>query len=501
MAKLTVLVDNKPTRVYRIKDVVTIGRDVKNDIQVIDVKVSRRHSVVEKRKGYHIVRDLGSRNGTFLNGLQISESELTSGDRIRVGETEILFEEEPFIDVASVEEELSDDLSSSSMKPVKILDHTFEIKNLADLDSIKPSTQKLKTALDKLTILFEVGNIINTHRDSKSLMDAILEQITRVIRADRGYLMLLDPKSNELKPVAVKTQEEDDQSIPQISKTILNQVMEKGISILSPDAFQDERFQGSESIFIHSIRSAMCVPLKSRDRTVGIIHVDTKGAYDTFSEDDLKMLTAIGISAGIAIENLRLYENLKTLFRSTVKSLVATLEANDKYTGGHSVRVADYSKQIANFIGLPEEEVEKVELAAFLHDIGKIGIPDSILNKPEKFSPHELSIMREHPAIGADILSKIDGMEEIARIVRHHHERFDGAGYPDSLRGNQIPLGSRILCVADTFDAITTDRAYRIKRTLEMALDELDNNTGTQFDPEVMKALKKCIGSGGLEII
>ncbi|MBN1552457.1 HD domain-containing protein [bacterium] len=496
MAKLTVLVDNRPAQVVRIKDVVTVGRDSNNEIQIIDVKVSRRHSVIEKRKGYHIVKDLGSRNGTFLNGVQVEESELKSGDRLRVGDTEILFEEEPALDVS--EESNPVDIASDSSSVVKILDHTFEIKNLADLDVTKESTPKLREALAKLTTLFEVGNLINTCRDSTSLVDAIIDMITRVVKADRCYLLLNDERTGELAPVAVRTDEEGDPA-PKISNTILNQVLEKGISILSPDAFQDERFQGSESIFIHSIRSAMCVPLRCRDKIIGIIHVDTKGVFETFAEDDLKMLTAIGVSAGIALENMRLYEDLKRLFRSTVKSLVATIEANDPYTGGHSIRVAEYSKQIALTMGLPDDDVEQVELAAFLHDVGKVGIPDSILNKPGAFNNEEKNIMHAHPATGSEILMKIDGMETISRIVRYHHEHFNGKGYPDGLKGSEIPLGSRILCVADTLDAITTDRAYRSKKSIVEALMEIERCAGSQFDPEIVKILKKCVSSSAIK--
>jgi putative nucleotidyltransferase with HDIG domain len=497
VARLTVEFDNRPAQIVRIIDTVTIGRDSNNDIQVIDVKVSRRHSVVENRKGFFIIRDLSSRNGTYLNGVQITESELAPGDRIRVGETEIVFEGEPFHDVPSKKE--SSQLSTDSSSLVKILDHTFELKNLADIDLEKGSKKDLKNALDKLTTLFEVGNIVNVTRDSSSLMNAILDQITRIIAADRSYLMLKDEHTEELVPVAVRTGEKNN-ATPQLSKTILNQVLNKGLSILSPDAFQDERFQGSESIFIHSIRSAMCVPVKCQNRILGVIHVDTKGSNDSFTEDDLKMLTAIGISAGIAIENLRLYQNLKRLFHSTVRSIVATIEANDQYTGGHSMRVAEFSREMAVCMGLPDDEVETVEMAALLHDVGKVGIPDKILNKPGKFDSKEMNIMKEHPITGSEIISKIEGMENIAEIVRHHHERYDGGGYPDNLRRGQIPLGSRILCVADTLDAITTDRAYRKKNSLDIAMEEVANCSETQFDPDVVKILRKCIASGSITL-
>ncbi|MBN1356123.1 HD domain-containing protein [bacterium] len=497
MAKLTVELDGRPAQIIRIEDVVTIGRDSNNDIQLIDAKVSRRHSIIERRKGYHVIRDLGSRNGTYLNGVQISESELASGDRIRIGEADIVFESEPFLDAVPGREISRDPADSSSM--IRILDHSFELKNLVDVEITREGKQDLKNVLAKLTTLFEVGNIINVARDSKTLMNEILDQITRVIMADRCYLLLRDENSGEFVPAAVRT-EETQNNIPKLSNTILNQVFENGISILSPDAFQDERFRGSESIFVHSIRSAMCVPLKCRNKILGVIHVDTKGSHDTFTESDLKLLTAIGISAGIAIENMRLFENLKRLFRSTVRTIVATIEASDPYTGGHSIRVAEFSKQLASCMGLHEDEVERLEMAALLHDVGKVGIPNEILNKPGQFDTSEINIMQLHPVTGADILVNIEGMEDIARIVRHHHERFDGTGYPDKLKGERIPLGSRILCIADTLDAITTDRAYRPKNSLDHALREIEGSSESQFDPDIVRVLKKCIASDNIRL-
>lgn len=497
MGKVTVLIENKPSRVFRVDSVLSIGRDSNNDIQIIDAKVSRRHSTIEKRSDGYFVKDLGSRNGTFLNNATVADNLLTNGDRIKVGDTEILFEIEPLVDFADDIQKLhpKNDLSSH----IKILDHTFELKRLADFDETFDNTQRLKKALINLTTLFELGHIINTARDSTALMNLVLEQIQRIIPADRIYLLMREERSGELIPVASYSSESG-RNAPQISKTILNQVVENGISILSPDAFQDERFQGSESIFIHSIRSAMCAPLRSREKILGVIHVDTKGSFDTFTEDDLKMLTAIGITAGIAIENMHLYEDLKRLFHSTVKSLVATVEANDLYTGGHSVRVAEYATHIAQQMKLTDEDVELVQLAAFLHDVGKVSIPEHILNKKEAFTDSELQLIKHHPTKGADILCKIEGMEQVSTIVRHHHERYDGSGYPDGLCGNEIPLASRILGVADTLDAITTDRAYRKKRDPQLAIDEIIRCAGSQFDPEIIRVLKQSIADGTVAI-
>lgn len=172
-----------------------------------------------------------------------------------------------------------------------------------------------------------------------------------------------------------------------------------------------------------------------------------------------------------------------------VDSLAAALDAKNSYTCGHSERVAELSVMLAKQLGLPEDELERIHIGAHLHDIGKIGIPDAILNKPGKLTDAEFTIMRQHPAIGSRIVENNRVLHEIADIVRHHHERYDGRGYPDGLSGCNISLGARIVAVADSFDAMTTVRSYRYGLSILNAKEELIRCRGTQFDPEIVNAL------------
>lgn len=182
------------------------------------------------------------------------------------------------------------------------------------------------------------------------------------------------------------------------------------------------------------------------------------------------------------------YVQLKHAHMETIQSLAAALDAKDPYTHGHSQRVADLSLKIARELGLSAPELEAVHYAGILHDIGKIGVDDGVLNKPGKLTEEDWTKIRSHPIIGADIVKNVRFLRGVDAIIRHHHESFDGSGYPDGLKGEEIPLGARILCVADAFDAMTTERVYRTAFSMEQAVAELQSKAGQQFDPRVVAA-------------
>jgi putative nucleotidyltransferase with HDIG domain len=482
MSRLVVLGDKDILCSLAFENRLCIGREDTNDFQIMDSKISRHHCVIERRGDEMIIRDLDSSNGTYVNGRCISEITLKDKDKIVLGATEMVYEQG---EVALPEMEHDFALSTDGVYRMKGMKSFFK-------EGITPVA--LRMTLERLTTLLKVGNIINTSRDSASLVNAILQQIVRIIEADRYYLFLKNERTGRLDLVTVHPgQSLENGKLPEISHTILYSVLHEGTSILSVDTPHDKRFRGAKSVIMYEINSVMCVPLRSHEKILGVIQVDSRDPARFFTKEDLNLLTAIGISAGIAIENMDLYEDLKRLFHSTVRSLVAALEANDPYTGGHSVRVADYAKKLAECLRLSTREMEQIELAAFLHDIGKIGIPNEVLNKPSPFSTSEYAFMRQHPIIGYDILSKIEGMEEIARMVRHHHERFDGTGYPDGLSGKDIPLGSRIIGITDTLDAMTTDRPYRKRLSIEDAFQEIARFSGIQFDPVIVDALQSCV--------
>ncbi|MBI2912563.1 MAG: HD domain-containing protein [Chloroflexi bacterium] len=225
------------------------------------------------------------------------------------------------------------------------------------------------------------------------------------------------------------------------------------------------------------------VPLISMERVVAVLClIGSRRASDLH---DRKLLESIGIVIGLSLENMRLNHRQ---YQSIMQVLCSALDMRDSATQGHSQRVAHLARLVARRMGLPDAHVKKIEQAAALHDIGKIGVPDAILSKPASLTEDEWAEMRRHPGLGFQILADIEGLESVAEIVHSHHERYDGGGYPRQLRGQGIPVGARIFAVVDTYDAITSDRPYRRARSHRQAIDEIVRNSGKQFDPTVVRA-------------
>jgi putative nucleotidyltransferase with HDIG domain len=221
---------------------------------------------------------------------------------------------------------------------------------------------------------------------------------------------------------------------------------------------------------------------------VGVLCVGRPVGAHAFGMSDADLLAAFAAQTAVALENASLGRQLEQAFQASVASLIVTLEAKHKYTEGHSMRVAEYARGISVTLGLSVLAHEQVHTAALLHDLGKVGIRDEVLDKPGDLTAAEWAAMREHPQLGARILGSLGFLTEEARIVRHHHERLDGSGYPDGLTGEDIPLAARIIGVADAFDAMRSARSYRRELSEAAAIDELRRGAGTQFDPDAVEA-------------
>ena len=269
---------------------------------------------------------------------------------------------------------------------------------------------------------------------------------------------------------------------------------------------------------MESLGAEVCVPAFSKSQMLGFLVLGEKLSGDPFSQEDLDVLSTLASEGAIALENAQLYQQLiqrmseieglyqreHRLFVHTAIALAAAVDARDPYTHGHTERSTAYAVAIVDQMGNQPEIAanhrfkELLTIAALLHDIGKIGIPDEILRKPAKLTPKEAKKMSEHPVVGAIILQPIKGMEEVAIAVKTHHERFDGGGYPDGLRGTEIPLMTRIISVADTFDSMTTDRPYRKRLSDAAAVQEIIQCSGSQFDPGVVEAFLRAYHKGGI---
>ncbi|WP_025323994.1 HD domain-containing phosphohydrolase [Deferrisoma camini] len=236
------------------------------------------------------------------------------------------------------------------------------------------------------------------------------------------------------------------------------------------------------------VGTLLAVPLRRGGQTLGLLNAYSRRKRDPFRPRDEKALVVLGDRATASLENALLYADLESTFRETIQGLALALETKDAYTHGHSENVTRLAVATARQMGLDPDFCETLRQAGLLHDIGKIGISSSILNKPGRLTPEEYEIIKSHPAMGRRILEPISFLREVVPIVYHHHERFDGEGYPEGLAGEEIPLASRVMAVADTYDAMTSDRAYRRGLSHDVAVAELDRCAGTQFDPECVRA-------------
>ena len=245
-----------------------------------------------------------------------------------------------------------------------------------------------------------------------------------------------------------------------------------------------------------SILSAMVVPLKIRGKVFGVLLASVNTGEKRFAEKDLYYLSFMTQSAANAIENLALYENIYQNLFATLYAFVNALEARDLYTRQHSSRVTGIALILGKKLGCTSEQLEILNFAGHLHDIGKIGIRDEILLKPGKLTTEEFKKIKEHPVIGANILEQMGLWENERVIIRCHHERFDGTGYPDGLKQMEIPFLARILSVADVYDAIASDRAYRKKMEESLILKIINEGSGSQFDPDIVEAFLKSYEEG-----
>ncbi len=232
----------------------------------------------------------------------------------------------------------------------------------------------------------------------------------------------------------------------------------------------------------------LCVPVTASGHVIGAIEVNRHPTEPPFDKRDVDTARFTGATAGMSIENTRLRESVEEGYRSTIRALASAIDAKDPYTCGHSQTVAQYALVTGMVLSLSIDDMQILENAALLHDIGKIGIDDAILRKPRRLTPSERAVVRDHPVIGAAIIHEIVSLREVSDLVLHHHEAFDGSGYPHGLCGNQIPLGARIVAVADAFDSMTTNRPYRGAMTINEAMQELLRCRGTQFCPQALDA-------------
>jgi HD-GYP domain-containing protein (c-di-GMP phosphodiesterase class II)/pSer/pThr/pTyr-binding forkhead associated (FHA) protein len=476
-------------RVFPVPEGVTLtaGRVAQCDIHLDDHAVSRRHCTIESRDGSLVVTDLESSNGTYINDQPVQSGVARDGDTIRLGATVLdVRDASGAVPTRELRTVLGETAGLESIIRKRFEPTQFDW--LSSAASAGPDVSLLQRAARHLTTLHRVSELLATARDLQGLSNATLRAILEVTNADRAALVLrrADPSTGTAE-VAAALARHPGQAQFTVSQTLVADVIAKGVSTFANDVTRDARFSEGASVIQQQVRSVMCVPLRTTDEILGALYVDSLSGPGQFNETDLELLAAVGNQAGVALHRVRLMGELERLLIDTIRAIAATIDAKDGYTHRHSERVALLSKHIAVHLGLGQQEQETVELSALLHDVGKIAVPDSILNKPGHLTSEEFDEMKKHPAHGARILANIQSPAVTAVLpgVQYHHEKWDGSGYPEGLAGEAIPMLGRLLCVTDFFDALTSVRAYRGAMPVEEAVRLIEKGAGTHFDPRI----------------
>ena len=346
------------------------------------------------------------------------------------------------------------------------------------------TTRKIRESL----LLIDTSKILSSTLKLNKLLFQIMNEARKLMGTEGVSLLLKDEESGELVFHTVTGKKSS--NIKKIKlpagKGIAGWIVNNKKAIIVNDVKHDKRFyKEADKQSGFKTKNLIGAPLITNDKVIGAIEAVNKKNGLNFNEEDMNVFEALANMSAIAIQNAQYYNELQSLFLSTIRSIVNAIEAKDKYTKGHSERVTKYSVFLARALNFPEEEVEKIQLAALLHDVGKIGIEESILTKPGKLTEEEYNEIKKHPVIGESIIKPIKSLKYILPGIRNHHERWDGKGYPDGLKGKDIPLEGRIIALADTYDAMTSDRPYRKGLPHKVAIAEIKRCAGSQFDPEL----------------
>jgi len=376
-------------------------------------------------------------------------------------------------------------------------------KRFYDADQAR-SSDMLNEKTQQLLYLQQVGIAMNSAEEVQSFLDIVLRATSHITKAERVVLMLKSRQGGLSFEAGYGVDDLQAPVVDLLRHDVVGEAFEQAASVLSPppaaDHFDLLDVEPERLVSVPLVAGCTCMmmPLVRKDGCWGILYAERMpaGDGDVFSLLDLEVFRVLASQISVALENADLYFQMRETYRSTIEALAAAIEAKDSYTHGHSSAVTRYAVPVARELGMTEAELQSVEFAAILHDIGKIAVPESVLNKPGKLTREEFEDIKRHPAIGAEIIRSVGFLGSAVAFIRHHHERWDGKGYPDGLQGDAIPLGAQVVGIVDTFDAMTSTRSYRQALPEDTAIKEIQRCSGTQFNPTVVKAFMRAYDAG-----
>ena len=357
---------------------------------------------------------------------------------------------------------------------------------------------RLRESQKRLAAVYAANQAIAGERELSCVFDRILDQVFLLLPADTGVILLKGENGGD--PQVEYVRSKSGSKSAQISMTIVRRAFERGEAIITHNALADSRFSGV-SIMEGSILSAMCVPLTHHGDRLGVIYVDRRRVTDAFKNSDLELLAALAGAAATAIKNTQYMHTVEQSYQETLLVLADAIEMRDRYTVGHAWRVTNFAVEIARELAWDEAKLKEVHMGGMLHDVGKIAVDNAILGKTEPLTDEEYSQMKVHPERGASLLRDAKCLQPVVPYCLYHHERWDGTGYPYELKGEEIPIEGRLMAVADTFDAMTSNRPYREGLDPSKAIQTILEGRGAQFDPAIVDALVACHEKGRMEAV
>lgn len=374
------------------------------------------------------------------------------------------------------------------LKERRLLVENLRLKDqLKQKEAIERLNAELQRKVREQTLLYSVAETVNNVRGAASLYSQMASLACSLVSSKLAMFLLFDQDTNVLYSLAdhglgdLAVQE----FVVSLGQGLVGRSAEAGQPIICNSPDEPVEVISSTNGGRLTASSLMCVPMRIREAMFGLLLAADKGGSG-FGEDDLFLLQFLVSRATLSVENIALYESVLDNLHSTLRSLITAIEAKDRYTQQHSTRVTELSVKIAEEMNLSQDEITSLRFSGYLHDIGKIGVPERILSKAGRLTDEEFELMKAHPVIGEGIVGHLGLLPQEKAIVRHHHERWDGRGYPDGLKGKDIPHLARIITVADAFDAMTSDRPYRKAMSSDDALQELVKLRSVQFDGQVV---------------
>jgi putative nucleotidyltransferase with HDIG domain len=357
-------------------------------------------------------------------------------------------------------------------------------------------SEQLAATYEELSLIYHVSSGMTVTRRSTDFFRQTCMETQHVIGARAMGVAMRAEGSRRMESVVCGPLQLPEGVIARLADDLFGLMNSRGSAYISSDLSKDKTL----AWLAEYGQQLVAVPLQRHEQLLGCLFALDKQQGD-FNSTDAKLLGSIATESAIYLENSRLFEDMRGLMMGLMHSLTSAVDAKDPYTCGHSERVALLSRHLAQETGLADQDVEQIYMAALLHDVGKIGVPEAVLQKTGKLTPEEFEQMKKHPEIGARILQDVRQMQHVIPGVLYHHERYDGRGYPTGLAGDAIPLMGRIICLGDCFDAMTSNRTYRRALPIEVAMAEIRQCAGTQFDPKLAEVFLRTSAEGYRELL